>query len=95
MILRRLRKVPCECKYPKFCTYRIKAESQKTETLKPELLNSASKSVEKEYVYDVYDKIAEHFHHTRYNMWPQVRKFLETFDIGTILCDVGMALDFG
>jgi len=33
--------------------------------------------MEKEHVYDVYDKIAPHFSHTRYKPWPKVKQFLE------------------
>jgi len=90
LVFRKLRTVPCECKFGKICAYKQKTALLKPESLIPESLGSTGKtSVEQEFVYDVYEKIAEHFHHTRYNMWPQVKNFLETFNTGDILCDIG------
>jgi len=86
-VLRKLRKKSCECKYAEVCAYKMKEET-KIEIVTPELL----KGKEKEYVYDVYDQIAEHFHHTRHNMWPQVKSFLESFNTGSLICDIGTLL---
>lgn len=41
-------------------------------------------NVEKQFVYDVYDKIAPHFSNTRYKPWPQVVKFVEELPTGLI-----------
>ncbi len=83
MILRKLRTLACACKFPQFCS----GKSPESGTTKVDLMKEAN--VQKDYVYDVYDKIAEHFHHTRYNMWPKVRLFLEGLDPGSLVCDVG------
>lgn len=45
--------------------------------------------MEKKYVYDVYEKIAPHFSHTRYKAWPQVEKFLMEIPKGSVVADVG------
>jgi len=33
-------------------------------------------NMEKEHVYDVYEKIAPHFSNTRYKPWPRVEQFM-------------------
>lgn len=45
--------------------------------------------MEKKYVYDVYEKIASHFSHTRYKAWPQVERFLKSIPKGSVVADVG------
>ena len=37
-------------------------------------------AIERQYVYDVYNKIAPHFSETRYKPWPQVVKFLDSLE---------------
>ena len=39
--------------------------------------------IEKQYVYDVYEKIASHFSSTRYKPWTKVVEFLETLEEGS------------
>ena len=45
--------------------------------------------MEKKYVYEVYEKIADHFSDTRYKAWPQVEHFLKTLPKHSVVCDVG------
>ena len=45
--------------------------------------------MEKEHVYDVYEKIAPHFSNTRYKPWPRVEKFLNDVPPGSLVADVG------
>ena len=45
--------------------------------------------MEKEHVYDVYEKIAPHFSNTRYKPWPRVEQFLNSLPQGSIVLDVG------
>ena len=45
--------------------------------------------MEKEHVYEVYEKIAPHFSNTRYKPWPRVQQFLEELPAGSIVADVG------
>lgn len=62
-----------------------------------ELINEAKLSeekhkptgMEKKYVYEVYEKIADHFSDTRYKPWPQVEHFLKTLPKHSVVCDVG------
>ena len=45
--------------------------------------------LEKEHVYDVYEKIAPHFSNTRYKPWPKVAEFLDNCPPGSLVADVG------
>ena len=45
--------------------------------------------IEKKYVYEIYDKIAPHFSHTRYKPWPKIEGFLNSLDEGSLVADVG------
>ncbi len=40
-------------------------------------------------MHDVYERIADHFSHTRYGMWPRVREFVEALPLGSVVADVG------
>ena len=46
-------------------------------------------NMEKEHVYDVYEKIAPHFSNTRYKPWPKVQEFMENVPPGSFVADVG------
>lgn len=45
--------------------------------------------MEKKHVYDVYDRIAPHFSHTRYKPWPKIEQFLNTLPDNSIVYDIG------
>ena len=45
--------------------------------------------IEKKHVYEVYDKISEHFSHTRYKPWPLVVEFLNSLEKNSMVLDVG------
>ena len=45
--------------------------------------------IEKKHVYEVYDKISEHFSHTRYKPWPLVAEFLNSLENYSMVLDVG------
>ena len=45
--------------------------------------------IEKKHVYEVYDKISEHFSHTRYKPWPLVAEFLNSLENNSMVLDVG------
>jgi alkylated DNA repair protein alkB family protein 8 len=47
--------------------------------------------LEKKYVYEVYEKIAPHFSHTRYKAWPKIETHLNQLPLGSIVADVGKA----
>jgi ubiquinone/menaquinone biosynthesis C-methylase UbiE len=45
--------------------------------------------MEKQHVYEVYEKIAPHFSHTRYKPWPKIAEHLNSLTEGSIVADVG------
>lgn len=45
--------------------------------------------MEKEHVYEVYEKIAPHFSNTRYKPWPKVVEFMNNIPPGSFVADVG------
>lgn len=45
--------------------------------------------MEKQHVYEVYEKIAPHFSNTRYKPWPKIAKFLDERPDGAVIADVG------
>ena len=45
--------------------------------------------IEKKHVYEVYDKIATHFSHTRYKPWPLVAEFLNALSNDSLVLDIG------
>jgi hypothetical protein len=55
-------------------------------------LNRLNLDIEKKHVFEVYDEIALHWHHTRglrRVYWPLVKAFLDGLPRGTLLADVG------
>jgi alkylated DNA repair protein alkB family protein 8 len=53
------------------------------------MIKRTAKTVSEEFVFDVYDKIAPHFSHTRYKMWPKVADFVSRQTQGSFLMDTG------
>ena len=45
--------------------------------------------MEKQHVYEVYEKIAPHFSNTRYKPWPKIAEFLNNLEPGSVVADVG------
>ena len=45
--------------------------------------------MEKQHVYEVYEKIAPHFSNTRYKPWPKIAEFLNSLEPGSVVADVG------
>ena len=48
-----------------------------------------SLSLEKEYVYTTYNSISRQFDNSRFCMWPEVTKFLDSIKSGSLIADVG------
>ena len=46
-------------------------------------------NMEKQHVYEVYEKIAPHFSNTRYKPWPKIVEFLNGLPDGSLVADVG------
>lgn len=77
----------CKCKFHSLCdTY---------EKHQLELGNSTGNTIENpsmcefENVHKVYNEIANHFSETRHSPWPQVNEFIQMFEIGSVLIDIG------
>ena len=50
---------------------------------------AATPAIESRYVHSLYDTIAQHFSHTRYNAWPRVEAFVHSLPAGALVYDVG------
>lgn len=82
----RLSNEPCKCEFHSICdTYQNQTPDEKS-TQNP--LENPSQC-ELENVHKVYDEIANHFSETRHSPWPQVNEFIQQFDQGSVLVDVG------
>lgn len=46
-------------------------------------------SFEKQYVHDVYEKIATHFNKTRYGVWNKVSEFVNSIPVDQTIADIG------
>ncbi|KAH7648567.1 hypothetical protein FG379_000592 [Cryptosporidium bovis] len=56
---------------------------------KGQVLRDKGSELEEKYVHEIYEKMAEHFSHTRGIAWPNVKEFLSSFGPGSLLLDVG------
>lgn len=80
---RTLKHDPCICKFPQYCD--SAKELQKTAVT----TSNCPAQLEEINVHRVYDEIANHFSETRHSPWPQVQEFVESFEPGSILMDIG------
>jgi alkylated DNA repair protein alkB family protein 8 len=55
----------------------------------PRELEAEAAAIEEEHVFSVYEKIAPHFSHTRYKMWPEVSAFLNSLPANSLVLDAG------
>ncbi|XP_060682767.1 probable tRNA methyltransferase 9B isoform X2 [Hemiscyllium ocellatum] len=51
-------------------------------------MDKEASRLEKDYVHDVYERIAPHFNDSRYKAWPRVRHFLLEQEPGSLIADV-------
>ncbi|XP_036149316.1 alkylated DNA repair protein alkB homolog 8 isoform X2 [Monomorium pharaonis] len=77
---RKVRRGECRCNFRDYC------DTVKRNTF---IDASAASGLENSYVHKVYDEISNHFSETRHKRWPNVTKFLESLEEGTLLLDVG------
>ncbi len=92
LTFRKIRKGECSCQYTKYCdSQNIKQPKGNPllEIKEDDGISNQPTEIEKKHVYDVYDKIAEHFSHTRYKPWPMVSDFLNSLDFGVLNADIG------
>ena len=81
----------CKCVFTKQCdTYKQNNSTSTTIKISQEILESdVPTEIEKKLVYEVYEKIAPHFSHTRYKPWPKVVEFLSSLPKFSVVGDVG------
>lgn len=90
---------PCECPWSKLCDSQNKSQAVDERDLvekegsHAEVAGSegaiVATDMEKQHVYEVYDKIAPHFSNTRYKPWPMIAAYLNKLPDGDIVADVG------
>ena len=82
LTFRSLKSDPCTCDYHYLCdSYRTNEKVQND--------NRIPSQLELENVHKVYDEIANHFSETRHSPWPNVEKFVCSFELGQIIVDIG------
>lgn len=81
----------CKCVFTSKCdSYKKKNSSNANFSIEEKYKESDKPTdIEKKLVYEVYEKIAPHFSHTRYKPWPHVVKFLESLEPYSIVGDIG------
>ncbi|XP_071643774.1 tRNA (carboxymethyluridine(34)-5-O)-methyltransferase alkbh8 [Temnothorax longispinosus] len=77
---RKVRRGECCCDFKDYC------DTAKRDTF---IDAKAASGLENSYVHKVYEEISNHFSETRHKRWPNVTKFLESLEEGTLLLDVG------
>ncbi|KAJ8922781.1 hypothetical protein NQ315_007816 [Exocentrus adspersus] len=70
------------------CSYKSKCDSY-SKQVNASIENDAASRLEKLHVHEVYENIASHFSDTRHKPWPNVLEFVQSFDTGSILVDIG------
>lgn len=83
----RLSTDPCTCEFHSLCDTYQKSDTV-PEPSKNNLLENPS-LCELENVHKVYNEIANHFSETRHSPWPQVHEFIQQFEMGSVLVDIG------
>ncbi|SBT76110.1 methyltransferase, putative [Plasmodium ovale] len=67
----------------------VKDEKQEKDCISIDVNDYTSEDLEKKYVLDVYNKIAQHFCYTRYKSWNNVENIINQEKEGNIIIDVG------
>lgn len=67
------------------CNYRSKCDSRKN----IEINDEDARKLEDIHVQQVYNNIASHFSDTRHTPWPNVLEFVQSFDLGSVVLDIG------
>ncbi|XP_043199830.1 alkylated DNA repair protein alkB homolog 8-like [Amphibalanus amphitrite] len=86
LTLRRLRRDVCRCRFPQQC------DSQQQRGAEEKRSNGETgitEQLERTYVANVYEQIADHFSCTRHKPWPRVERFVRGLPAGSVLLDVG------
>lgn len=67
----------------------LAGESEEAKVMPDSDKATTATEMEKQHVYEVYEKIAPHFSHTRYKPWPKIAAHLNSLPDGSIVADVG------
>ena len=100
LTFRKIKTDLCRCQWPQLCDSQNKSQAVSERDLtggegEEAKVNNESEgattatNMEKQHVYEVYEKIAPHFSNTRYKPWPMVVDFLNSLPDGSIVADVG------
>ena len=100
LTFRKVKTDPCTCKFPQLCDSQNKSAivnenmlgNNGDEEAKVGQENegaTTATNMEKQHVYEVYEKIAPNFSNTRNKPWPKVVEFLNSLPDGSIVADVG------
>ncbi|XP_014211148.1 alkylated DNA repair protein alkB homolog 8 [Copidosoma floridanum] len=82
---RKTRTGDCNCQYSEYCN----TKKQNSILKEIKIDDGAALEIENSYVHDVYEEISNHFSETRHKQWPNVTKFIESLELGSLLLDVG------
>ena len=99
LTFRKVKSDLCRCRWPQLCDSQNKSqaviersilggEGEEAKINGSEGATTAT-DMEKQHVYEVYEKIAPHFSNTRYKPWPMIVEFLNSLPDGSLVADVG------
>ena len=86
LTFRSIRHGPCSCPYPAYCDSQLASIPP---TRMGEEMMEHDEHIEDGHVNTVYNEIARHFSATRFAIWPEVRKFIDSIPEHGIVADVG------
>lgn len=81
------KKAECNCNFHSLCDTYQKQKPKETAGTGNSIENPSL--CELENVHKVYNEIANHFSETRHSPWPQVNEFIQEFENGSVLVDIG------
>ena len=100
LTFRKVKSDLCRCKWPRLCDSQNKSqavnerdiavgEGEEAKVHEENEGATRATNMEKQHVYDVYEKIAPHFSDTRYKPWPMIVEYLNSLEDGSLVADVG------
>lgn len=99
LTFRKIKTDPCRCSFPALCDSQNKSvavkenqlasESEEAKVNPADMQATKATNMEKQHVYEVYEKIAPHFSHTRYKPWPKIAAHLNSLPDGSLVGDIG------
>ena len=100
LTFRKVKSDLCRCKWPGLCDSQNKSqavnerdlavgEGEEAKVHEENEGATRATNMEKQHVYEVYEKIAPHFSDTRYKPWPMIVEYLNSLEDGSLVADVG------